>query len=268
MGGAELYCDQLLKKGVTIFALQKVPYVARTKVRGKVAGLMSKKKKILVAALPHAKSENIASILEDMLLIECKPLKNYMAATLLPGNPLLHTSGSVVYLKDYKQGKIFPKQIYYYQAWNDECSEFICSFSDEMKEICDKLPIDLSEVETIQEYYESPTPKDLTKKFHSIPSFQPLLLPMIKKEDGFVPDFSSRFYTEDIPYGVCILKALGLLVGVQTPIIDQVLMWYKKMTGKEYFKEDGTYGKDISETAIPQMYGIDSVNKLCDFYLR
>lgn len=91
---------------------------------------------------------------------------------------------------------------------------------------------------------------------------------MIKKEDGFVPDFSSRFYTEDIPYGVCILKALGLLVGVQTPIIDQVLMWYKKMTGKEYFKEDGTYGKDISETAIPQMYGIDSVNKLCDFYLR
>lgn len=267
-GGAELYCDQLLKRGVTLFALQKVPYVARTKERGKVAGLMSKKNKILVAALPHAKTKTIVSILEDMLLIECMPLKNYMAATLLPGNPLLHTSGSVIYLRDYKQGQIFSNQIYYYQSWNDECSEFICAFSNEMKEICDKLPIDLSEVETIQEYYESPTPKELTKKFHSIPSFQPLLLPMIKKENGFVPDFSSRFYTEDIPYGVCILKGLGLLVNVQTPIIDQVLRWYKNMTGKEYFNEDGSYGLNILETAIPQIFGIDSVDKLCDFYLR
>ena len=37
---------------MTVFGLQKVPYVARTKEPGKIAGLMSKKNKILVAALP------------------------------------------------------------------------------------------------------------------------------------------------------------------------------------------------------------------------
>lgn len=267
-GGAELYCTELINRGVTIFALQKVPYVARTKERGKVAGIMSKKKKILVAALPHSKTNEVADMLEDMLLVACGRLKNYMAATLLPGNPLLHTSGAVIYLDDYKDGQLFPEQIYYYQSWTDECSEFLCSFSDEMMEICKKLPIDLSEVESIQKYYESPTPKDVTRKFHSIPSFQPLTLPMKKVEGGFVPDFTSRFYIEDIPNGVCIIKALGLLVNVNTPTIDRVLDWYYRMTGKEYFKNDGAYGKDISETGIPQINGLNTLEKLTQFYSR
>ena len=267
-GGAELYCEPLMKKGVSIFALQKVPYVARTKERGKVAGLMSKKDKILVAALPNNKTDEIAHLLEDMLLIKCARLKNYMAATLLPGNPLLHTSGSVIYLDDYKPGQVFPEQIYYYQSWTDECSEFICRFSDEMMEVCDKLPIDLSEVDSIQKYYESPTPQDLTRKFHSIPSYYPLVLPMEKTAEGYIPDFNSRFFTEDIPNGVCIIKALAQFVNVKTPTVDKVLDWYYRMTGKEYFRKDGSYGKDINETAIPQINGIDTLDKLKEFYLR
>ena len=83
---------------------------------------------------------------------------------------------------------------------------------------------------------------------------------------GFIPDFSSRFYTEDIPNGVCIIKALSQFVGVETPTIDYVLDWYFRMTGKEYFQKDGSFGKDIMETAIPQINGIQTVEALVDFY--
>ena len=267
-GGAELFCGRLMEKGVTVFALQKVPYVARTVERGKIAGLWSKKTKIKVAAIPRDKTEEIASLLENILQIECVRLDNYLAATLLPGNPLLHTSGSYVYLKDYKEGQTFPEQIYYYQSWNDECSRVICSFSDEMMAICKAIPMDLSEVESIQGYYESPTPEALTEKFHSIPSFHMLTLPMKKTDNGFVPDFNSRFYTEDIPNGVCILKALALLTGTEVPVIDMILDWYRRMTGKEYLSKDGTYGKDIQEAAIPQLNGITTIRELTDFYAR
>lgn len=267
-GGAEFYCNGLIERGVTIFALQKVPYVARTKERGKTAGLLSKKKTIYVGAIPNGKTAEIAALLEDMLLMECKALNNYMAATLLPGNPLLHTSGSYVYLKNYQAGQLFPEQIYYYRTWTDEMSEVICRYSDEMKEICDKLPVDLSEVPTIQEYYESPTPEKLTEKFHSIPSYYPLTLPMIKEANGYRPDFTSRFYTEDMPFGVSIIKALGLLAGVKTPTIDTILNWYFKMTGKKYFELDGSYGKDVNETAIPQLFGISDAETLKNFYMR
>ena len=38
------------------------------------------------------------------------------------------------------------------------------------------------------------------------------------------------------------------------------------MTGKEYFQKDGSFGKDIMETAIPQINGIQTVEALVDFY--
>ena len=267
-GGAEFFCDDLIRKGVIIFGLQKPPYVCRTKERGRVAGLLSKKNKLFEAAIPHNKSKEVASLLEDMLQIKTEILPNYMNVTLLPGNPLLHTSGSYYYLLDYKQGEAFTEQIYYYQSWNDECSRIIFNFSDEMIAICNALPLDLSGVQSIQEYYESPIPSDLTKKFHEIPSFYPLKLPMIHTEKGYFPDFDSRFFIEDIPFGVCIIKALALMVGVLTPTADNILSWYKKETGKEYFCDDGSWGKDINETAIPQKFGVDTIEKLKSFYLR
>ena len=91
---------------------------------------------------------------------------------------------------------------------------------------------------------------------------------MIKTDKGFKPDFSSRFFTEDMPCGVSIIKALALLVDVKTPTIDKILSWYEKMTGIQYFKEDGTFGKDIAETTIPQNFGIDTVENLKNFYER
>lgn len=267
-GGAEHYCQSLIDKGVTIFGFQKVPYVARTLERGKIAGLWSKKQTLLIGSIPSSKTPNIAKIIEDMLLLPCVQMTNFMEVTLLPGNPLLHTSGSYVYLKDYAPETYYPEQIYYYRSWTDECSEIICAYSNEMMEVCNKLPIDLSGVESIQTYYESPTPKALTKKFKSIPSFWDLTLPMIKTEKGFKPDFNSRFFTEDMPCGVSIIKALALLVDVKTPTIDKILAWYEKMTGIQYFKPDGSFGKDIAETTIPQNFGINTVEKLKQFYER
>jgi opine dehydrogenase len=36
----------------------------------------------------------------------------------------------------------------------------------------------------------------------------------------------SRFFTEDIPYGLCILKNYGDLLGVKTPKIEEVLRFH------------------------------------------
>lgn len=150
-GGAEFFCKKMIKKGVTVFGLQKPPYICRTKERGKIADLMSKKKELLLATLPNEKAKETAMLLQDMLGIKTEVMPNYMNVTLLPGNPLLHTSGSYCYLKDYKKGDTYPQQIYYYQSWNDECSRIICAFSDEMMNICDRIPIDLIYPAELQE---------------------------------------------------------------------------------------------------------------------
>lgn len=267
-GGAEFYCDSLIKNEVTIFALQKVPYISRTKEEGAVAGLLSKKKELFIGTLPKERCKNVCSDIEKMLGIKCTSLENYMEATILPGNPLLHTAGSYIYLKDYCKGTHFKNQIYYYRSWNDECSKLICSMSDEMMEICNRMPLNLEGVLSIQQYYESPTASLLTKKLKSIPSFHDLTLPMLKDEDGYLPNFESRFYTEDIPNGLCILKALSLFVGVQTTNIDRVILWYCHMTGKKYLNNDGSFGSDIKNANIPQNFGLDTLEKIVAFYSR
>lgn len=45
---------------------------------------------------------------------------------------------------------------------------------------------------------------------------------MVTKENGRVtPNLNARFFWEDIPYGLCILKNYGEVFGVPTPSCDR-----------------------------------------------
>lgn len=64
-----------------------------------------------------------------------------------------------------------------------------------------------------------------------------LVHPCIKGKDGkFRPNFASRYMTEDIPYGLLVMKGIAEVAGVETPKIDMVLNWSQKQMGKCIFK--------------------------------
>jgi hypothetical protein len=44
-------------------------------------------------------------------------------------------------------------------------------------------------------------------------------------EGGFVPDFGSRYFTEDFPYGLAIVRRLAQENGVPSPTIDRICEW-------------------------------------------
>lgn len=48
---------------------------------------------------------------------------------------------------------------------------------------------------------------------------------MARTEDGWIPDFKSRYFTEDFPFGLQIVKDLAVQQGILTPTIDMVLGW-------------------------------------------
>ena len=45
---------------------------------------------------------------------------------------------------------------------------------------------------------------------------------------GFVPDFDSRYFKADFPYGVRILMDIGDIFDLDTPMIDSLWDWYEK----------------------------------------
>ena len=268
-GGAEYMCKELIKKGVIVFGLQRVPYVARYDDNGCEinVSILSKKEKLYIASIPYLHTRKICSLIENLLNIPVEEISQYLSITLAPSNPLLHIAGLYGVFKDYKPSMTYNKQMRFYEEWNDETSKLLLDYDDEVQVICKHLyPLELHEVVSLRTYYESETYERMTKKLKSIKSFEAVLVPLKKIEEDYIPDFDSRMFIEDFPFGVCMFKAYALMADVECPIIDMLLSFYERLTGIQYFKKDGTFGKDIETTGIPQLYGFNNKEEIIDFY--
>lgn len=270
-GGIEYSCQNLIEKGVTVFGLQRVPYVARMEKTDReiVAKILSKKSRIYAAALPHSRTEEICSLLEELLDIPCTALEEYLAVTLAPSNPLLHLTGLYNIFRDYQEGTYYPEVYSFYGRWNDETSDILLKYDEELQNICKKMePLDLHEVVSLKLYYESPDSGAMTKKLKSIKAFDCVKAPMVQTEKGYIPDFHSRMFLEDYPYGICVIKSFALMVGEKTPVIDMLLDFYYRLTGIRYFHSDGSLTEEAVYTGIPITEGLDTKEKIIEFYKK
>ena len=81
-----------------------------------------------------------------------------------------------------------------------------------------------------------------------------------------IPDLSSRYFIEDIEFGLCIIKAFAELCNLNTPKLDEVIVWSQNLLNKEYLVDNKLIGKDSKKLLIPQNIGINSKKELIDFY--
>lgn len=265
-GGAEYMCKELVDNGITVFGLQRVPFVARHSNR-EVANCLSRKTNIYIATIPKDKTDEICEEVGEFVDIPAIPLKEYLAVTLVPSNPLLHLTGLYNVFKDYKPGDSFDRQLMFFEEWNDETSELLIKYDEELQEICNRMkPLNLEEIVSLKIYYESPTAEDMTRKLKSIKAFEVVKVPLIEKEGKFYPDFGSRMFLEDYPFGIAIIKYFGILTKVDTPAIDKILKLYEDLQGVCYFNEDGTPGKDFAESGVPANYGLNDLESIINYY--
>ena len=88
-------------------------------------------------------------------------------------------------------------------------------------------------------------------------AYQGLKHPMKQISEGkFVPDFHHRYLTEDIPYGLAVIRGIAEIAGVATPNIDKVLLWAQERSGRKYLEEGQLKGADVASTRAPQHYGL------------
>merc|ERR1711870_213873 len=75
-------------------------------------------------------------------------------------------------------------------------------------------------------------------------------------------DFANRYFTEDVPDGLCVYKGYADLAGVATPDIDAILEKFQTFMGKEYVKDGKLAGKDAMATKAPQAFGYTTLESL------
>ena len=203
-----------------------------------------------------------AAIIERIFDIPCKTLPVYLNITLTPSNQILHTARLRSMLADYNEGRVYDKLPLFYGDWDEASSDLLLKCDWEVQQICRRITeFDLTGVRSLKDHYEAADVISLTDKLKSIKSLKNLGTPVKQVEGGVIPDFSSRYFEADFPYGLAVVNEIADLAGAEVPNIKATLEWYEDLTHRV---------KDVKMTSYHEFSlakcGIRSYKDLIDFY--
>lgn len=237
----------VLGANTRLFGCQRVPFIARVKEYGHSATLLDYRKMLNVAFWEVTDDEQDFFV-DELSKILCTPInvmEHALQATLTNSNPILHPSRLYSLFKDFDIKHPFAHIPRFYEDWTDDSSEVLIACDSEFQTMLRKLRLESQYTPPLLEYYESSDAKSLTLKITSIESLKGLKVPMVSCEGGYAPDWDNRYFTEDIPYGMLLIKYVCQLINVRTPNIDKIITWYQTQVGKCYI--DGVKIADNSK---------------------
>lgn len=217
---------KVLPKNQPLFDFQRVPFISRVINYGHVAELKGYKESLSVAVEQTEKKEEVRAVLEKLFMTPTKLLDSYYEESLSNSNPLLHTARLYTMWKDWKPEVSYEKNPEFYCDWNIEAAELLIDMDDEFQALLKKKGLKNGTIPTVLDYYESKDAASLTRKLHSITAFKGILSPMEINQFGkYEPDFSSRYFTEEFPYGMRFIVETSMKYDIELPRIQRVCQW-------------------------------------------
>ncbi|XP_046578017.1 opine dehydrogenase-like [Haliotis rubra] len=160
----------------------------------------------------------------------------------------------------------------FYQGTDDFQAKCVTDLDNEVqliaKEISKRIGIHfqgcLSMYEWLIESYgcEISNPSSLKTVLVTNKTYEGMVHPMKEVKGGYVPDFQHRYLSEDVPFGLVVVKGMAKIVGLKTPVIDEVIRWGQQKLGKVYIEGTELTGEHLCETRAPQVYGIKTLKDL------
>ena len=77
---------------------------------------------------------------------------------------------------------------------------------------------------------------------------------------------NARYFWEDLPFGLVILKDIGKIVGVETPAVTKNILFNQKHIPVKFVDEiTGELNQDVlNQTGAPSAYGITTIEELVE----
>lgn len=216
---------EILNEDVPLWGFQRVPFICRTREYGQSANLLGYKSNLNIAVERTDEKEDFRLLIEELFNTPVSLLNNFYEATLTNSNPLLHTSRLYTMFGASNEGRTFPRMILFYEEWTEEAAQLLIDMDEEFFRLLEVLPVKPNYLPRILEYYESHDAHSLAQKLSSIQGFKGITSPMKQTAQGWIPDFASRYFTEDFPYGLHFIWQLAKEKGIATPKIDMVYQW-------------------------------------------
>jgi hypothetical protein len=216
---------KVLSSDIPLFGFQRVPFISRVIDYGKKAELKGYKDTLHVAIENTSEKEPIRAELEMLFEKPVSIADSYYEVSLSNSNPLLHPARLYTMWKDWQPSIVYSRNPQFYAEWTVEASALLIQMDDEFQQLLKALGLKPGCIPTILDYYESIDAISLTQKLHDIRAFQGILSPMKEVEGGWIPDFSSRYFTEDFPYGMRFIVETAHKQNVAIPTIERIYQW-------------------------------------------
>lgn len=222
--GFFIFCHNHLSPNTKLFGFQRVPYMARVSEYGKSAKLLGFHDELFMATENIPDQEAFRMEIARLFMEKVSLVGNFYEVTLSNSNPILHT-GRLYTMFGRWDGNPFDRCSFFYKEWTDEASELEIGMDREFFSLLKALKVNTTHIDTLLEHYEAVDASGMTRKLRSIEALSTILSPMKQVDGGWIPDFNSRYFTEDFPFGLKLIKDLCAAHGLSTPNIDKVLDW-------------------------------------------
>jgi hypothetical protein len=258
--------------GVTIFGLGSIPWMCKLAEAGRHVRVLGSKLLNGLELAGPGPLEATCELLADLIGQPVLALRSFLQITLNPGNQLLHPGIMYAKFRDW-EGRPLPEPPLFYEGLSDEAAAVLQALSDEVMllrgtlearlpglHLSVVLPLHLSVLVGYGEAIGDPSTLRSTIATNS--AYAGIRTPMQRVDGGYVPDWSSRFFWEDVPHGLVVLRGIADLAGVAVPKIDRVLAWAQGRMGTQYLVDGRLVGPDLAESGAPQAWGITSLAQL------
>jgi hypothetical protein len=224
----------------------------------------------------NATSGQVLDLLQSLIgeLPLLKPVSNFLAVTLMNINSVWHPTISYSHYRNWDGQPMDEQPLFYYGA-DEYTGEKLDKVSNEVLNLRatleEKYPgIDLSGLHHVRDWMLMSYGDDIGDKTSiytmliTNKGYRGLTHPTVEVDaDGttkFMPNFKYRYFSEDIPMGLCVTRGIAELAGVPTPNMDDVIMWCQSVMDKEFLVDGKFIGKDIPSTRSPQAYGFSDLD--------
>jgi len=264
--------------GRRLFGLQTLPWSTRVVEAGRVVNFGALKAEVLMATMPRSLAPELAPELTRLLGTEIVPTDGFLNMTL--GNPgqFIHPGLMYGLFRDWAGEEYDQESVpFFYAHTTEDVGEVVRLLSAEANAVAQEIAagsekeMDLTGVLPVHEWlmrsYPTQTADTATVAscFRSGP-LQHRRAPMRETSSGFVPNFTYRYLSEDVPFGLVVTRAIAQLANVPTPTTDAVILWTQRHTDQVYLVDGKLTGPATKGLPIPQNHGIETLAELIDWY--
>lgn len=263
---------------VAYFTFGLIPWICRADCYGSHGLNYGGNKVNIVAVHPQEKFQKLYQLfLKDVSRSKFVQAHNFISITMSVDNQIIHPSRCYALWKQYKgRWRSLRDVPYFYRDFDDLSAEILSKVDDEYSLVRTgirklfpdrKFPYMMNYMD-LEIFSNGSEFKDIKESFRNSPTLGLIKTPTIGLEDGSrMLDINCRFFTDDIPYGLLIVKWIAGELGINTPMINEIIQWSQDLRNEHWLNiEDKSIDLEFclshkNITGIPPAYGIATVQE-------